>query len=606
MRVMRQAVRAPSLVARMFVGPIFQREVRALGRRRMPYWVRSLYTLLLAGIVALVFFSIWESGSARSSFGGYAQQSMLEVLAPSMLITVAVVQMAALGLIAPVLTAGAISDEKRQRTLSTLLTTPLTSRDIILGKLGARTVQLVILSLVPMPLLLALRVFGGVEAEAIVASMLLGLCVGLLGASLALMFSIWHRRTPSIVFFALCATAVLVFLPILAMFIAQWSFAIDDDSIFFKAIAPVALVAVLLPEDIGFASVADVREFWVASVTYLLGLCAGIVAFSIVVLRGVLKREAAGSDSASLVARLVAPGVEGVRKPGEDSSRDAREVGDRPVLWRELRQTAMGSGKRTLLAFGLGIAILMVMYITIGLDHSGITITLLMILALALTAQAALSTPAAIAAERDAGSWGVLLTTPVRSGQIVLGKTLGSIRRLWLAPAVVAFHLVLAMAAGWFHPIGALHATMLLGSLVFMLGCTGVCLGLVCRRGVTASVLNMGLPLLLFLGLPIAVGLYLQFTYYNSYYDDPPRWISQLIMISNPFIMLQEAATTATGEFDRFSFTLRYEMLDSDRTVRPLRFTLLTLMCCGAMIALGSAALGIAIAGFNRWTGRSS
>lgn len=587
----------------MFVGPIFQREVRALGRRRMPYWVRSLYTLSLAGIVALVFISVWQS---RGTYG-LAQQSVLEELAPAMLATVAVVQMAALGLIAPVLTAGAISDEKRQRTLSTLLTTPLTSRDIVLGKLGARTVQLIILSLVPMPLLLALRVFGGVEAEAIVASMLLGLCVGLLGACLALMFSIWHRRTPSIVFFALCATAVLVFLPILVMFIAQWNFSVDDDSIFFKMIAPVSLLAVLLPEDVGFASVADVRGFWITSVAYLTSLCAGIVVFSILVLRSVLKREAAGADSASLVVRLVAPGVEGAKKPNEDSSRNAREVGDKPVLWRELRQTAMGSGKRTIVAFGIGIAILMVMYLTVGLDHSGISITLLFILALALTAQAALSTPSAIAAERDAGSWGVLLTTPVRPAQVVLGKTLGSIRRLWLAPAVVVFHLVLAMAAGWFHPIGVLHATMLLGSLVFMLACTGVCLGLLCKRGVTASVLNLGLPLLLFLGLPIAIAFYVQFAYYgSSYSSEPPDWISQFVMISNPFVMLQEAATTATGEFDRFSFTLRYEMLDSDRTLRPLRFTLLTMLCSGGMIALGSAALCIAIGGFDRWTGRSS
>ena len=570
----------------------------------MPYWVRSAYTLMLAGIVALVFFTVWDSGSSGS---GFAQQSMLEVLAPAMLATVAVVQMAALAFIAPVLTAGSISDEKRQRTLSTLLTTPLTSRDIILGKLGARTVQLVILALVPMPLLLALRIFGGVEAEAIVASMALGLCVGLLGACLALMFSIWHRRTPSIVFFALCATAVLVFFPILPMFIAQWSLSVDEDSIFFRAVAPVALLVVLMPEEIGFASVADVREFWITSVGYMLSLCTCIVLFSIIVLRNVLKREAAGSGSSSLVARMVAPGVEGAKKPSDDAARDARRVGDRPVLWRELRQTALGSGTKTIFAFGLGIAILLVMYAAIGLDHSGITITLLVILALAMTAQAALSTPSAIAAERDAGSWGVLLTTPVKPKQIILGKTLGSVRRLWLAPAVVGFHLVLAMVSGWFHPIGTLHAAMLIGSLVFMLACTGVCLGLVCKRGVTASVLNMGLPLLLFLGLPIAVGLFIQFTYYSgSYYNDPPEWIGDALMVSNPFIMLREASVTATGEFDRFSFMLRYERFDGDRSLRPLGFTLMVAACCGYMLALGGAALGIAIAGFNRWTGRSS
>ena len=590
------------VLSRALVGPIFQREVRALGRRRMPYLVRALYTLLLAGIVAIAFFAVWD----MSGGWGFGRQNVLEELAPGMLGMVAGVQMAALALIAPVLTAGAISDEKRQRTLSTLLTTPLTSRDIVLGKLGARTVQLVILALVPMPLLLALRVFGGLEAEAIVASMALGLSVGLLGACLALMFSIWHRRTPSIVFFALCATAVLVFLPVLMMFIAMWEFDIDPDSIFFKALAPVALAAVLFPEDAGVASVADVRDFWVTSVGYLLLLCALIVLFSIVVLRGVLRQEASGTGSRSTVARLVAPGVEGARKPQEDASRDARLVGDRPVLWRELRQAAMGSGARTLVALGLGILILLVMYATVGLYHSGLTTTLLFILMLALTAQAALATPSAVSSERDAGSWSVLLTTPVKPSQIVIGKSLGAVRRLWLAPAVVAFHVILAMIAGWFHPVGALHATMLIGSLVFMLACTGVCLGLMCKRGVTAAVLNMGLPLVLFLGVPLGTVIFLEFAYFGrGYYADPPQWILDALMVSNPFLMLREASVTATGEYERFSFMLRYERIEG-RSVRLLTFTMMVMLSCAYLLAIGVAALCIALAGFNRWTGRSS
>ncbi|UYV13657.1 MAG: ABC transporter permease subunit [Phycisphaera sp.] len=593
--------RFPRALRRTFFGSIFQREVRALGRRRMPYWVRSGYTLLLIGIVTIVFLSLWNP----EYVAGAGQATVLEELAPYILRTVAVVQMVALALIAPVLTAGAISDEKRQRTLATLLATPLTSRDIILGKLGARTVQLGILALVPMPLLLALRVFGGVEAEAIFASTALSLALGMLGASLALMFSIWHRRTPSVVFFALCSTAVLAFLPWLGMMATELSTDPDPDNFFFKCIAPAAMVVVLAPEDVGSPTVADVRQYWLSSVGYLTLASIGVVLFSVFILRGVLKREAAGTASNTVFTRLVAPGVEAPKVEQEGPPRDARKIGDRPVLWRELRQNAIGGGKRTVMAFALGIAILLLLYATAGLDHPGITATMLFIAALGLTAQAALSTPAAITAERDAGSWSVLLTTPVRPWQIVLGKTLGSMRRLWLLPAIVGFHLAIVMAAGWFHPIGALHGALLIGALVFMLASTGVCLGLVCRRGVTASVLNMGYPLILFLAFPIIAQFYSEYSYYN-YYNERSDWLSMVVMVSNPFVMLQEAAITATAEWERFSYFLRYEMLNSDDTVRPLRFTGMVLLCSGGMAAIGGLALAIAAAGFNRWNGRPS
>lgn len=591
-------MRFPAAFQRAFLGPIFQREVRALGRRRMPYWVRSGYTLLLMGIVSLVFFTVWDSGS------GFGQQSMLAVLAPAMLGTVATVQMIALALIAPVLTAGAIADEKRQRTLSTLLTTPLTSRDIILGKLGARTVQLGILALVPMPMLLALRVFGGVEAEAILAATALSLALGMLGASLALMFSIWHRRTPSVVFFALCSTAVLTFLPWLAMMVSEWSVEPNPDSVFFKCVAPIAMAVVLAPEGAGGPAIADVREFWIASVGYLTAASIGIVLFSIFVLRGVLKREATGTASTKVLARLVAPGVETTKTQSDGTLRDARNVGNRPVLWRELRQNAIGGAKRTIFAVGLGIAILLVIYATAGLERPGITTVLLFIAALGLTAQAALSTPASITTERDAGNWSVLLTTPVSPWQIVLGKTMGSIRKLWLLPGIIGFHLVLVMASGWFHPIGVLHASMLIGSLVFMLAGTGVCLGLMCKRGVTASVLNMAIPLVMFLGFPILAAFYDSFIMYN-YFDSDSSLIANLVMVSNPFVLLTEASVTATGEYERFNYFLRYETLEGE-DLRPLTFTGLVLLCSGGMAIIGAVALAIATVGFNRWSGRPS
>ncbi|MFI4915872.1 MAG: ABC transporter permease subunit [Phycisphaerales bacterium JB060] len=591
----------PRSMARLFVGPIFHREVRALGRRRVPYWVRSGYTLLLLAVVTLVFLSVWDTNQS----GRFAQQSVLEFLAPAMLATVAIVQMSVLALIAPVLTAGAIADEKRQRTLSTLLTTPLTSRDIIIGKLGSRTVQLAILAMVPMPLLLALRIFGGVEAEAIIASVALALGVGMLGASLALMFSIWHTRTPSVVFFAVCSTAVLTFFPWLGMMATEWSLDPNDQNIFYKSIAPIALQAVLAPELYAYPTVASVRDFWLSSLVYLALASTTVILFSMLILRGVLKQEASGTGPKRAITRMLAPGAGAPRPASAGVDREARLIGDRPVLWRELRQNALGSGKRTVIAFAIGMGILLLLYAITGLDHVGLSTTMLMIAAIALTVQVALSTPAAISSERDAGSWSVLLTTPVKPWQIVLGKALGSVRKLWLVPAIVGFHVVLVTASGWLHPIAALHALLLIGGLALMLASTGVLLGLACRRGVTASVLNIALPLVLFMGVPIALNLFIEYSYYQRL-NPRDELLSDILMAANPFLLLAEAGITATAEVEQFDYYLRYEKMNSRETLRASVFTGVVAICSLGMAALGLAALALSAAGFNRFTGRPS
>lgn len=141
---------------------------------------------------------------------------------------------------------------------------------------------------------------------------------------------------------------------------------------------------------------------------------------------------------------------------------------------REVRQGATGSRIKTAAILGIGVVILMVLYATAGMDSTGLTPTIAVITAMALAMQAALTTPNAISSERDAGNWGVLLTTPVTGRQVVMGKVAGAIRRLWLLPALLALHMAVVMVLGWLHPVAALHTVILLGGLVLMLAGTGI------------------------------------------------------------------------------------------------------------------------------------
>lgn len=588
-------------VPRAFFGPIFQREVRALGRRGSPYWVRFGYALLLLSIVTLVFILVWDIEQGASQ--AYGRQMALEFLAPAMLTTVAVVQMSVLALIAPVLTAGAIADEKRMRTLSTLLTTPLTSRDLVIGKLAAGTVQLCVLALIPMPLLLALRVFGGVETESIVASLVLSLSLGLLGASLSLMFSIWHRRTPTIVFFAMCSTAVLVGAPWMAAGLYDYATKSGFLESVYYVLTPYAQMLVLNPEFIGSGSVAQARVYWLSSAGYNLAIASVVALFSMFMLRGVLRREAAGGGSQGAIARFLVPGVEPDSAARQATEREPREVGDAPIVWREIRQGVTASSNKTFAVACIGVLILLGLYAIMGIDHGGLTATIAIITALALAAQSALTTPSAISSERDAGNWSVLLTTPVTSRQVVLGKVAGALRRLWLLPALLLLHMALVIAAGRLHPVAALHTTVLLGGLVVMLSGTGIFLGMFFKRGITASVFNLSIPIVFYLGLPMLLSMVLLMIDYG--YADDTQWAEYLIFLTNPYVLLTEATTAATSENGNYVFFLRYDLLGI-YDIGVGRFTFYTLVCGLGTAFIGVVAMAVAIVGFNRFNGRTS
>src|SRR5438876_4024584 len=93
------------------------------------------------------------------------------------------VQMAAVLLLTPVYTAGAIAEERQRGTLDSLLTTYLTPTQIVLGKLGARLAQLFGVLLTGLPVLALLPLWGGVDPRMVLAAFIeTGLTMLTLGA----------------------------------------------------------------------------------------------------------------------------------------------------------------------------------------------------------------------------------------------------------------------------------------------------------------------------------------------------------------------------------------------------------------------------------------
>ncbi|MBC7834087.1 MAG: ABC transporter permease subunit, partial [Phycisphaerales bacterium] len=184
---------------RLFFGPVFQREVRSTGRRRWTYVLRMIFPLGMLGIVTLAYMGMTQSLDhvGSSGVGGAARLQLLQRLAPQLATVIAWCQFAALTFLGPVLTGPCICDEKRNRTLSALMTTPMTSAQIILGMLTSRLVHVFIITLAAAPLLLAIRIFGGLEASIILSFTGIVLSAGLAGATIGLFFSIGSRTATS-------------------------------------------------------------------------------------------------------------------------------------------------------------------------------------------------------------------------------------------------------------------------------------------------------------------------------------------------------------------------------------------------------------------------
>lgn len=139
-------------------GPIFGKELRVSSRRRRNYWLRSMYVLLLTIFITVVWISVVEyHGNAA------LQQSRTAVAGKQIVMTTVLFQFLATQVLAVIMLSTAISDEVYHRTLGLLMTTPINSLQIVMGKVLSKLIQLLLLLGIALPVLAIVRVFGGVS-----------------------------------------------------------------------------------------------------------------------------------------------------------------------------------------------------------------------------------------------------------------------------------------------------------------------------------------------------------------------------------------------------------------------------------------------------------
>jgi ABC-type transport system involved in multi-copper enzyme maturation permease subunit len=280
----------------------------------------------------------------------------------------------------------------------------------------------------------------------------------------------------------------------------------------------------------------------------------------------------------------------------------SRQVGESPVLWREVRQPIFKSKWHLpVLVVAVG-ALMLWIYAVAGNDRE--THSVVGVIGMILSMLFAASIPvAAITGEREARTWETLLSTRLSARDIVLGKIVGAIRRQWVLPAMLFANFILAgVFAGTLHPIFLLHYALLFAVPVVLLSCTGVLFSLLVKRSVQAGVLNAGLALAIWLGLPVVM-LILDSSIRRLGWSGVGEAVA---VYTNPVPLSLSAASGAAIGTSWGPPQGRYYLPGFSRTdLNAGTFTLVIVMHAAVYGALAAGAFALAVRGFRRWSGRT-
>ncbi|MFQ5807214.1 MAG: ABC transporter permease subunit, partial [Phycisphaerae bacterium] len=164
--------------------PIMVRVVSAGGKRTRHLWARVVYLVALFIVMLVVGSQVLKLGGPAKSLADLAKQSTQTFM------YVSLVQLFLMSFIAPVFTAGAITQEKDANTFHILLTTPLTNGQIVLGSLFSRIYFIWVLLLAGLPIFCITMLYGGVTTTEVFQSVALAACTGLVTGALAIMISV--------------------------------------------------------------------------------------------------------------------------------------------------------------------------------------------------------------------------------------------------------------------------------------------------------------------------------------------------------------------------------------------------------------------------------
>lgn len=310
-------------------GPIFDKELRVTSRRARYFAMRFNYVVLLSVFIYMVWVSTVE---VQSGGAGVFGVSRMAEAGAAITATIVWFQFIALPLLAAVMLSTSISEEVTCRTLGVLMTTPINSFQIVMGKLLSKLLQLLILLGISLPLLAVVRVFGGIAWEYVLAGLSITLTTMLLAASVSLFFSIYHRKSQIVVSRVLGAAGLVYgLLPLLVELLDDYAIS----EVFARIVVAVNPFWLMIEYTETAMSpggaVPGVPWFWHCLIS--VGITLAFILLATRVVRRVGRRQITGQEDA--FPRNLKKGDRPPTTTSSAPSAAIRTVKGHPVIWKE-------------------------------------------------------------------------------------------------------------------------------------------------------------------------------------------------------------------------------------------------------------------------------
>ncbi|MFC1792538.1 ABC transporter permease [Planctomycetota bacterium] len=486
-------------------GPIFDKELRVSSRRKRNYFLRFAYVCLLTGFIAFAWIFLARIGGSTSVV---YQVSRMSETGKYIIATIIWFQFITIQLIAIVMLSNAISDEIYHRTLGLLMTTPISSLQIVVGKLSSKLLQLVLLLAISMPLLAVVRVLGGVPWDYVVSSLCMTLTAAIFAGSVSLVFSITNRHSHSVIVRTVFVCFLFYIGPPVVVQLVQFAYQVrivTEATLFYVnpfIAMGFASQSMLSPASVGLAL------SWPLHCIIMLGFSALLMAFSTFCIRRVGLRQATGQAGIFLSRkeRRKADGKLRTKTVVYGVSRRTRPVKGPPIIWKEMINLWIKNSRLwAILTTILAVLILGVVYgYCAYADFLGrqeahmVFILVYFFFGLLRTATYAATS---ITSEKEAQTWPILLTTPLTEKQIVFGKIISSCIGGWAFWFLLSAHVVVFSLAGCIPPAAILPLALLIVSSTLLVSAVGVFFSSCFKRNSISASVN----LILFLGFTAPV-----------------------------------------------------------------------------------------------------
>jgi ABC-type transport system involved in multi-copper enzyme maturation permease subunit len=562
--------------SRLF-GPIFEKELRVSSRRKRSYIMRFAYLVFLTGFLSV----IWLDAVDFTVSSGTHVVSRLALAGKQIITFLVRFQFYAIQFVAIVMLSTAISDEVYHGTLGVLMSTPITSFQIVMGKLSGKLLQLILLLGVSLPLLAVVRIFGGVPWEYIISSLCITFTALIFVGSLSLFLSSFSRKIYIVIILTLLVLGILFGLPYILLESTPWRILSNDNSrIALYHANPYLMLNLSTMVMLNPGPVGRVSFSWPIHCGIMLMASAFVLFVCIYRVRKVAIAQASGHlDMIARLRHLKAA------KPSDKnimttSDAQIRRVKGPPVVWKELKSRISKREKLVVrMIIGLEAAMIFAMYLfpvvanTFGYEETHMMYIWIFMGLGMLSVTVFPST--SITSEKESRSWPLLLTTTLNDWQILLGKFVGVLRRSMFVWLLLLFYVASFWAFHYIGPLSLIHIILIIaGTIVFLSG-TGFYFSSRLKHTNEAVITNVALATLLWGLLPL-------FLAFLTQADRSMRELKEYYLNLVPFV--QAAAVMVATDFSSSAWT-SYDWPDHNRG--PLETTCLILIIMLIYMLLG-------------------